>query len=332
VKPARSAALFALVVLLCLTQVGWWIYFQFRETARLEDAAALLVRGEPAAAARALGADDTGSLAEHVRRRRVMFASEGAALGVFVLVGVVFFYAAWMRERRMREQQRRFLTGATHELKTPLATVRLGLESLLEDRVPLQRREHYLRSMIGEVDRLERGATNLLTAAALHERTQALRRSVGDLALDVEDALAELAPRLEAAELRLERQLASGVAVARDPDALRIVLRNLLDNAIKYSARGGAVRVALERAGGDAVLRVADGGAGMDADELHHAFAPFYRGAAKNHVGGSGLGLHLVAELVRAHGGSVGAASPGPGRGSEFSVRLPLAGDGGGGR
>jgi signal transduction histidine kinase len=178
--------------------------------------------------------------------------------------------------------------------------------------------------MVGEIDRLEQGATNLLTAAALRERRHGLRPAVGDVAGDVEGALAELAPRLEAGGLRLERQIARGLEVARDPDAMRIVLRNLLDNAIKYGARGGAVRVSLARAGSEAELRIADDGAGMDQDEVRNAFRPFYRGAGKAHVGGSGLGLHLVAELVRAHGGSVAAASGGPGRGSAFTVRLPL--------
>jgi two-component system CheB/CheR fusion protein len=100
-------------------------------------------------------------------------------------------------------------------------------------------------------------------------------------------------------------------------------LRNLLDNAIKYSQAGGAVRVELDRGDAEAVIRVRDDGRGMDGDELENAFRPFWRGSDKA-TGGTGLGLHLVREIVQAHGGAVAVASEGPGRGCEVTVRLPL--------
>jgi signal transduction histidine kinase len=111
----------------------------------------------------------------------------------------------------------------------------------------------------------------------------------------------------------------------RDPEAMQLVLRNLLDNAIKYSNKGTRVQIELRLDGSDIVLDVEDQGRGMDADELRHAFTPFWRGKDAA-TGGSGLGLHLVRELVAAHGGSVQARSDGPGRGSEFTVRLPHRG------
>src|SRR5687767_6552584 len=110
-----SAAAFMAVVLLCLAQVGWWIYFQVAEAGRLERAGALLARGETGAAAMELGAGPDGTLAEAARRRRVMFLSEGLTLSALVLVGVVYFHLGLVRERRLRAAQERFLTGATHE-------------------------------------------------------------------------------------------------------------------------------------------------------------------------------------------------------------------------
>ncbi|MCC6670979.1 MAG: HAMP domain-containing histidine kinase [Planctomycetes bacterium] len=322
---AGSRILFAFVVALCLAQVGWWTYFQFQEARHLEQAARLLQAGETAAAARVLGSDDPGGLAEEARRRRNMFVSEGIALTVLVLVGVVLFYLGMLRERRLREGQERFLTGATHELKTPVATLRLGLESLQDARTPQERRDRYLQAMLQEVDRLEKGVTNVLMAAALHADERHATRSEGDLAADVREALEAFRPRFQAANLELAAPVLEPVRAQRDPVAMRLILNNLLDNALKYTPAQGRIEVSLRAEGREAVLRVTDTGLGLDAEELKRAFQRFYRGTAREHAGGVGLGLFLVRELAEMHGGRVEARSAGRGRGAEFEVRLPAA-------
>ncbi len=105
---------------------------------------------------------------------------------------------------------------------------------------------------------------------------------------------------------------------------MRLILHNLLDNALKYSSKGGLVDIVLKNTGDEAILQVTDTGRGMNPEELRKAFDPFYRGS-ENEVGGTGLGLHLVKQLVEAHGGQVEATSEGPERGSRFLVRLPIA-------
>jgi signal transduction histidine kinase len=106
---------------------------------------------------------------------------------------------------------------------------------------------------------------------------------------------------------------------------MQLVLHNLLDNAVKYTPRGGCVRVQLDADGNDAVLTVRDDGQGMDAEVLQNAFVPFWRGRDSG-TGGTGLGLFLVRELVQSHGGTVAAHSRGNGLGSELTVRLPRRG------
>jgi signal transduction histidine kinase len=231
------------------------------------------------------------------------------------------------RELRIRREHDRFLAGATHELKTPLATIRLLLESLQAQRLPPDKQDRYLRSGLLEADRLERGLTNVLTAAGLRATPRPLRREPGDLAADVRTALAAIGPRAEAAGVGLATGDLAATPLHRDPDAVQLILHNLLDNAVKYSPRGGTVKVEVVRQPEAAELRIVDQGRGMDAEELAHAFEPFFRGR-DNHSGGTGLGLHLVRQLVQAHGGSVEAHSAGRDRGAELRLRLPRARNG----
>lgn len=320
----HTSLVFGLVVLVCLTQIGWWITFQVREASRLETVAEHLDAGEMQAALRALEATYPGELAETARSRRAMFASEGAALGLLVLVGVVFFYATLLRERRIRDNQQRFLAGATHELKTPLTTVRLGLESLEHGTLPESRRGDYLRGMVRELDRLERGLTNILTAAGL-EASGTRPREVDDLADDARRAIDAFRERSVAAELSTRADELESCPVRRDPAAIRIVLHNLLDNAVRYTPPGGSIRVQVRPVGHEAELSVTDTGRGIAREDLERIFGRFERGTGSEHLGGTGLGLALVRELVEAHGGTVSVSSDGPDRGSCFTLRLPLA-------
>ncbi|MGE3172619.1 MAG: sensor histidine kinase [Planctomycetota bacterium] len=321
---SRSTALLtALLLAANLALVGWWTWFQVQQANDLGAAGELLARGDADGAARAFGAGSAAELPAVAAARRRMFLSEGAAFTAVLLLAGLGVVLTVRREARMRADHHRFLAGATHELKTPIATIQLLLESLQQDRLPPDKRARYLQSGLLEAQRLEAGVTNLLTAAGLRGKvSRAAARSDGDLAQDVQKALALLQPRAEAAGVELRATALPSVPILRDPEAIQLVLHNLLDNAVKYSQRGGVVRIELEASAEQALLRVHDDGQGMDGETLEHAFVPFWRGRDSG-TGGSGLGLFLVRELVEAHGGTVRAESPGAGRGSSFSVRLP---------
>ncbi len=321
----KSGVAFAFLVVLSIAQVVWWLVFQFREADRFETAAKALAAGDRGTAAAALGVDENGALDDRFHRRRFMFATEGAFLGLCALGFVVFFYAALTRERRVLQERERFLAGATHEFKTPLATIRLGLQSVLDRRFSEEKQDEYLHAMVGEVDRLERGVTNLLAAAGLRGADPVRDFEVADLAADVREVFEEFEPRFAASGLDASLQVDDGLMVRRDRAAMLLVLRNLFDNAMRYSEGEGAVRVTSTRNGSHVELRIADEGLGIHADDLPRLFDAFSRGRTADHVGGSGLGLHLVHTYVDQHGGTVEALSDGPGTGSEFVVRLPIA-------
>jgi len=327
VRASLSILPFALVALFALGQVAWWTTVLTRDAGRLETAAHHLAAGDASGAVIALGAEDAAGLREVAASRRTMFLAEGIAFLVATMIGAGLFWAAVRRERRTAQDHDRFLAAATHELKTPLATLRLGLQSLENQGAPPAddrgRERKYLRDMLGELARLEGGVTNILTAAGLRATPRAVRLVPGDLAQDVRAAVREVQPRAVAAGVKLIDDDVQSCEGTRDPEALRIITHNLLDNAVKHSSPDTEVSVRLTREAGQAVMTVRDAGAGFAADRTEHLFEPFRQG--DDHPrGGIGLGLHLVRELTRAHGGSVTAHSEGVGRGAEFTVRLPV--------
>ena len=317
-------AVFATVVALCLAQVAWWTVFHGLEASRLEAAGEALARRDVESALKILGARAGHTLAEEARRRFVMFTSESVALSVALLAGVVTFFVMLRQRWRMVVMQERFLAGATHAWRTPLTSLRLGIESFLAGRVPDQKRTRYLTSMLGEVDRLDHDVGNLLAAAQLSRPGTSPLHELGDLRVDVEKAMQTLQVRAEAVGVSLVPDLTEAT-ILREPAALGLVVQNLIDNAVKYSKTNGRVSVRLAQDGKMAQLTVSDQGVGMTAEDLEGAFARFSRGSAKEYAGGTGLGLWIAREIVRAHGGTISAASQGREKGSTFTVRLPLA-------
>jgi heavy metal sensor kinase len=232
-----------------------------------------------------------------------------------------------MLERLSRgvEDKRRLVADASHELRTPLSVMRSELDVTLAygDLSPEARAA--LASTREEVERMTRTVENLLTLARADEgRLELLRRpfSLRDV---VDEVAAALGP--VAAEKGVTLTAAGDdVTVNADRERVRQLVANLVDNAVKYSSPGSAVRVDIRPADGEAELRVADDGVGIPAASLPHVFERFYRvdSARVRESGGSGLGLAISQEIAAAHGGRVRVDSE-EGRGSRFSVTLPTA-------
>jgi signal transduction histidine kinase len=220
------------------------------------------------------------------------------------------------------EQARRALTSdVAHELRTPLTTLRAGLEELrdgLAEPDPAR-----LTVLHDQTLRLGRVVDDLSQLAAAESAALSLRLAEVDLARIARAALASHAPRLDAAGLAVHTELTDGVLVHGDADRLHQALGNLLDNAERYTRTGDSVTVRVSAVGTTAVLQVADTGPGIPADVLPRVFDRLWRGPDRRDVGGSGIGLAVVRELVTAHGGTVEATS-GTADGATFTIRLPL--------
>jgi signal transduction histidine kinase len=217
--------------------------------------------------------------------------------------------------------ERRFLSDAAHELRTPLAVLRTGLEvELNRERRPEELRQA-LESALREVIALCGAADELLAISQLGEETYLQRAALNlsELAREVSETVD---PLIEAKHLTLEVSCSQGLRVSGNRDHLRRLLLNLIDNAIKFTPEHGRVAVVLEKEDRRALLRISDSGPGIAQDDLPLVFDRFYRGGAQK-APGNGLGLSLCKEIVRLHKGEIHARNKAEG-GCEFSVALPL--------
>jgi two-component system, OmpR family, sensor histidine kinase BaeS len=223
---------------------------------------------------------------------------------------------------RQDQLRRDVVADVAHELRTPVAVLQAGHEALLDGVVDPSPEQ--LSSLRDEVLRLARLVDDLHTLAAAEAAALQLSLTPCDLA-EIADAAADsLAGRFEAAGITLDRRL-TPVSVLADTQRMHQVVTNLLSNALKFTPAGGRLTLEAGPAGRQARLRVADTGAGIPPDELPRIFDRFWRGRQAAGVAGSGIGLAVVAELVRAHGGGVEATST-LGRGTQVTVTLPRAG------
>ena len=220
-----------------------------------------------------------------------------------------------------REDQirRDVVASVAHELRTPIAVLQAGHEALLDG--VAQPTPGELSSLRDEVLRLARMVDDLQTLAAADAAALQLTRRRCDLAEIAAAAADSLARRFEAADIELDRQL-SGVPVLADPRWLHQVVTNLLSNALKFTPAGGTVTLHTGQAGTDAVLRVADTGTGIPAEELPRVFDRFWRGRGAARTSGSGIGLAVAAELAQAHGGRLTAESA-EGNGTTMTLTMP---------
>ena len=217
--------------------------------------------------------------------------------------------------------RRDLVASVAHELRTPVAVLQAGHEALLDGITEPTPEE--LGSLRDEVLRLARMVDDLQTMAAADAAVLQLARERRDLAGIAGAAADSLARRFEAGEVTLRRELAP-VPVRADERWLHQVVTNLLSNALKFTPAGGTVTIRTRQDGARAVLEVEDTGIGIPADELPHVFDRFWRGRAAAQTSGSGIGLSVAAELTRAHGGTLTAASQ-PGEWTRLTVTMPGA-------
>ncbi len=268
--------------------------------------------------------------AGHNRRTR-MFLLEGAFFTLLLLAGIWVQINTHQRLSEAVRQQSNFISGVTHELKSPLTSIRLYAELLENETIKPEARLRGAAVIREETDRLSILVEQILRARALEARDMRLEPQPLELGAwlgEREDALrARL--RTHDRELTLEEGLIGDVLpgwVLADPEALDLVLGNLLDNAVKYSPKASTVRLGLRVQRHWAEFWVADQGVGFHAEESRRLFDRFYRGGNEltRRTKGTGLGLYLVREFVAAMAGRVIAESDGPGRGARFTVVLPL--------
>jgi signal transduction histidine kinase len=263
--------------------------------------------------------------------REVALLVLGIIFFLLIIFGLVINTTFLIREIRRNEQHDAFINAVTHELKTPITSIRLYLETLKTREVDEKRREQFYDVMLADSDRLLQTVEQVLRAGRTGHRRRRINPSILDLGELVRECLALTKVRYnldDSAFSFVESANGERLRVAGDADELRAAVSNLLDNAVKYSEKEIQVRVELATIDDKRVaVRIADRGIGIPSAQLKRIFKRFYRvpGRFMARVKGTGLGLFIVRSVVEKHGGRVFAESPGLGHGSTFTIQLPRA-------
>jgi two-component system sensor histidine kinase SenX3 len=270
-----------------------------------------------------------------LHKSRLAYLIVGVILFAVLIAGVVLNTVFLIREIRRNERQDSFLNAVTHELKTPIASIRLYLETLQRRPLEESQRQEFYKIMLSDSDRLLGTVEQVLKAGELGQRHRKLNRASVDLESLLGDCIAITLQRhhLPADSIVLEPTPGAvrlhTIGILED---LRLAINNVLDNAVKYSPDGVQIRCALTITRYTWIaLTITDTGVGLPANQFKRIFNRFYRvpgRAAISRIKGTGLGLFLVRNIARQHGGDATATSPGLGLGTTITLTLPLANPG----
>lgn len=312
-SPRMAMVLFLILAVVVLVQAVWWVVLM-----------ATLVDEKVDLAAR-LGANDAElkRIQTEETQRQIMIGSEGLFFLVLILLGVWLIYRSLVRSEQLKAQQRNFITTMTHELRTPLASVRLYLDTLESERVPQQKKTALMPRMRHNLDRLEGLIDDVIQAGRSDRNQFRLDRSQFDLVELIEESLQHL-PAAEA-EIEIRRELPAVQSAVGDAQALSRVLGVVLANAVRYN-QSDLITITVKLVSHETHLQVhiVDNGIGITPDEQHRVFDRFYRGrdGFVQQQPGSGLGLYLARQILLAHGGDLTVQSQGAGKGSSFIMTI----------
>lgn len=258
---------------------------------------------------------------------QIVFLVLGVIFFALVITGLILNTLFLIREIRRNEQHNAFLNAVTHELKTPIASIRLYLETLKKRDVTPEKQQEFYNIMLADSDRLLNTVEQVLEASIIREKKAVRNFSP----IDLNDVLAESVERIKTRYNLDEPAIVfkrpdHDIAIFGDAAELQAVFTNLLDNAVKYANEDIKVLVSVKDLNETRVeVRVKDFGIGIPRAELRRIFRRFYRGNSPETYKrkGTGLGLYIVASVVKRHGGKIWAESKGDERGSRFVVQLP---------
>lgn len=349
----RTQIAFAVLLAVCVAQVGWWMLDQWMYTAEVQRrteqewqqslaaARAMRDRGIQPTTIDAMfpeividaggdfvvapAARETANAERLSRLNR--YAWEGGFFLIVLTAAITVLWRAVRVEMRLRRRQRNFVTAVTHELKSPLTSIRLSAETLLRREADAATQQRLLGRLLTSLDRMDATVSNVLETARIDEHQLSLQPDVVSPAESIARVIDAMEPAAHSAGISLRSSCSDDLEVWADRGAFETVVRNLVANAIAATegVDGGEVTVSIDRHADGARIDVADNGRGFDSDESEKLFEKFYRPGdeLRRESRGSGLGLYIARALVTASGGNLSAFSDGRGRGARFRSTWP---------
>ena len=327
-RRVRIRTLYIVLVAYVILFSGWWTYLLLSKNADVYDTKVELLKSELANESLSY-ADNFAQTPEYKEiiqkknRQRNMIIAEGIVFFVILMIGVWFVYKSFRQEMKLAAQQRNFLLSITHELKSPIASIRLILDTFIKRNLKQEQIQRFAKNGVKEATRLLRLVNNILLAARLES---GFHMSKGDvdvkiLTRDIVDQLQDKHPNT-LFSLQMDKTIP---LIQADTVALTSIALNLMENAVKYCPPDTHVDVTVKHQNNNIILEVADEGAGIPDEEKSKIFEKFYRVGNEDTrtTKGTGLGLFLVQSLVAEHEGSISVRDNEP-TGTIFSVKLPV--------
>lgn len=256
-------------------------------------------------------------------RRKKQFIGEGSTFLLVIFIGAAVVYSSFRRSMRLSRQQNNFMLSVTHELKSPIAAMKLNLQTLEKYQLDETKKAILIDKCIKESNRLNDLCNNMLLASQMEGRQYKSAKEKLDFTELVEFAIKEYIQRYP---FRFEADVTSEENVLNgDKLMLQMAISNLIENALKYSPANEIIRIKLFSKGNNVYLQVADNGVGIPDAEKHKIFRKFYRIGNENtrKAKGTGLGLYLTQKIVRQHKGKITVSDNEP-KGSVFEIQLPM--------
>jgi len=262
-------------------------------------------------------------LKQKLDSRTTQYVAEGATFLIVILIGAVVVYGSFSRRILVSKQQNNFMLAVTHELKSPIAAIKLNLQTLEKHQLDEEKRKLLIDRCIKESNRLNDLCNNMLFASQIEGRQYKPAIEPFDLSEMVEDVVSDFAGR---SSRKFEEDIVSGCKAVGDKAMLRIAVNNLIENAIKYTPDNKPIMVSLSANQDVALIDIADLGPGIPDSEKKKIFDKFYRigNEESRKAKGTGLGLYLSSRIVSQHRGSIIIKDNTP-TGSIFEIQIPVA-------
>lgn len=262
-------------------------------------------------------------LNQKLKSRTMQYVGEGATFLIVILIGAAVVYGSFTRRMMVSKQQNNFMLAVTHELKSPVAAIKLNLQTLEKHQLNEEKRKLLIDRCISESNRLNDLCNNMLFTSQIEGRQYKPAMEAFSLSALAEEMVAEIAVRYSR---RFQEEIAAGCKVVGDAPMLRIAISNLLENAIKYTPASQPITITLAHKPPMVVLSIADEGPGIPDSEKRRIFEKFYRigNEGTRKTKGTGLGLYLSSKIVAEHKGRITLTDNTP-SGSVFHIQLPLA-------
>lgn len=326
-KRSRPLLLFYILVVYVFIQFGWWAFLLVKlnnEITVLEQQA-LVSKSipQPVTLDTADLVREGALLKEKLHKQWMMIFGEGSVFLVLLLLGILRTRNSFKKEVALSVQQKNFLLSVTHELKSPLASVRLQLETIRKRDLPKEKQNEMLEDAIEDTDRLNALVENILVAARLDNHTYSHHPEKINLSDEIKGLTEKVAVGLGRHHI-LKTEIAEDVFASCDRIGFHSMFLNLVENAVKYSKPGTEIKISLSRKNDVTLLSIADRGAGIADTEKENIFGRFYRigNEETRTTKGTGLGLYIVRSLSEAHNWSVRILNN-DGGGSIFEITIP---------